>query len=275
MEINKFKENLKLSRKDREFNYWSEIYNQAYKNLDFFPAISKEVIVQNKSETDRLIEKYPFYRSFMDLIKDEADELKLKSKIVNLIISYLEIINEDGNILVEKGNLKSISKKVYGNEKNKILKDINLMLYEGFFFKKIYYQSHSSTENSLSTVRLINDTQESIYENVIIDISKWKVIINALSEDGIIKNECEWVGLGANLSKPATQLAVFVYLLEDNGIFKIMNQNKQIPEIGELFNVNLSSSRYSQVKKGFKDSEGVSKHMMHFSIYEKLTKYFH
>lgn len=128
MEINKFKENLTLSRKERELNYWSKNYDQALQSLDFPSLIDDQIILNNELRIKEFRRKYPFYNDLLLFVSKNTEQAVLKTKIVQLIISYLEIINEDGNILVEKGSLKSISKKVYSQEKTKILKDLESIL---------------------------------------------------------------------------------------------------------------------------------------------------
>lgn len=137
MELSELIKNAKLPRKEREINFWSEKYNQALKSLGIIPIMGEEGKIQNnKIHIKRFNEKYPFYPTMLELIERESDEEILKSKVVQEIISYLEITHKDGNILVQKGNLQSISKKKYGKEKNKILKDLKLMLYQAFLRTK-------------------------------------------------------------------------------------------------------------------------------------------
>ena len=248
------------------------VYDHAFRNLDISTLINEQVISNNKRSTNKFKEKYPFYNDLLLLVITESDMAIRKTKIVQFIISYLDIINENGNIQVKKGSLTSISKRSYSVEKNKILKDLNFILKEVFLFQEINVSTKPLESCNISPK--IKEIKIKFDSSKIIDSKRWELIIKDLSSDNIINDENIWVGLGANLSKPATQLAVFVYLLEDSGIFKMLNQNKQIPEISEFFKVKLSSARYSQVKKGFSDGEGISKHMMHFHIYEKLLKYF-
>ena len=151
---------------------------------------------------------------------------------------------------------------------------MNFILKEAFFLESIKTSSKQQEVIIIPTKKTDIETTNNFNKSIILNNDKWEFIVNSLIKDNVINNKNEWIGLGANLSKPLTQLAVFVYLLEDNGIFKLQNQNKQIPEISEFFNLKLSSARYSQVKKGFNDSAGISKYMMHFPIYEKLVIYF-
>lgn len=271
MEINKFKENLNLSRKERELNYWIEIITQVLECLKKAPSIndkSKFELYKNYKN------EHPIHPAIIEIVRTEFNEETLKLKIAIEIISYLNLIHENGNVIVDYNGIQSISKKSYSKEKKKILNDLKMMFFNSFLLKRIN-EFETIEENYKIPLTLIQESITKDFSSIyVIDSERWEMILTNLFQDGILSEKYSWISLGANLSKPATQLAVFVYLLEDNGIFKIMNQNKQIPEISKLFNVNLSSSRYSQVKKGFNDSEGVSKHMMHFSIYDKLIKYF-
>jgi len=273
MEVNKILKNIMLPRKDREVIYWSKQYDSAIKNLKISSQLSDELIANNKTQVNQLKTRYPFYQNLIDLTIIERDKKILKTNIIHLIISYLEVVYENGNILVEKGSLRSISKKTYNVEKKKILKDLNFILKEAFFLESIKASSKQQEDINISTKKADTETINTFDKSIILDNDKWELIVSSLIKDNVINNKNEWIGLGANLSKPPTQLAVFVYLLEDRGVFKLWNQNKQIPEISEFFNVKLSSARYSQVKNGFKDSSGISKHMMHFPIYEKLDIY--
>lgn len=274
MEVNKILKNIMLPRKDREVIYWSKQYDSVIKNLKISLELSDELIAENKTQVNQLKTKYPFYQNLIDLIITERDKKILKTNIIHLIISYLEVVYENGNILVEKGSFRSISKKTYDVEKKKILKDLSFILKEAFFLESIKTSSKQQGDINISTKKEDTETINTFDKSIILDNDKWELIVNSLIKDNVINNKNEWITLGANLSKPPTQLAVFVYLLEDNGILKLQNQNKQIPEISKFFNVKLSSARYSQVKKGFNDLSGISKHMQHFPIYEKLDIYF-
>lgn len=143
MEINKFKENLKLSRNERELNYWSKNYDQAVQNLDVPSIIDDQIILNNELRIKEFRRKYPFYNDLLLLVSRNKELSILKIKIVRHIISYLEIINEDGNILVEKGSLKSISKKIYSQEKTKILKDFESILNVAFLSNEIDHKKVS------------------------------------------------------------------------------------------------------------------------------------
>lgn len=118
--------------------------------------------------------------------------------------------------------------------------------------------------------------KNTIYTDYLHEIDKWENICKRLHVDNVINNEGDWTSLGSNLSKPATQLAVFVFLLDRYKILNInkRNQNRSVEVLGKYFNVKLSPSRYSQVIKGFDDVEGISKNMMHYPIYAKLKSYF-
>lgn len=137
MEINKFKENLTLSRKERELNYWSKNYDQAFQKLDVPSIIDDQIILKNELRIKAFRRKYPFYDGLLLLVSRNKELSILKDKIVQHIISYLEIIYEDGNILVEKGSLQSISKKIYSREKSKILKDFESILNVAFLSNEI------------------------------------------------------------------------------------------------------------------------------------------
>ncbi len=118
--------------------------------------------------------------------------------------------------------------------------------------------------------------KNTIYNNYLNEIEKWEEVYKKLNEDSVINNEGEWISLGPNLSKPATQLAVFIFLMDSHKIVDInkRNQNRSVEILAKYFKVNLSPSRYSNVKKGFDDTNGISKSMMHYPIYEKLKSYF-
>ena len=102
MEVGKFLENTKLTRKERELNYWSSNYDHAFQNLDISTLINEQVISNNKRSTNKFKEKYPFYNDLLLLVITESDMAIRKTKIVQFIISYLDIINENGNIQVKK-----------------------------------------------------------------------------------------------------------------------------------------------------------------------------
>lgn len=154
MEINKFKENLKLSRKERELNYWSGNYDQAFQNLDLPSIIDDQIILNNELRIKEFRRKYPFYNDLLLLVSRNKELSILKAKIVQLIISYLEIINEDGNILVEKGSLKSISKKIYSQEKTKILKDLESILNVALISNEIDQKKGSIAEDITKQIGL-------------------------------------------------------------------------------------------------------------------------
>ena len=126
------------------------------------------------------------------------------------------------------------------------------------------------SKNDKSTLK------NTIYTNYLNEIDTWEQIYKKLNENNVINNEGDWIGLGPNLSKPATQLAVFIFLMDAHKIVDInnRNQNRSVKLLGKYFNVNLSPSRYSQVIKGFDDTKGISKNMMHYPIYKKLKSYF-
>lgn len=155
MEVNKILKNIKLSRKEREINYWTEQYDLAVINLNISLQINDELIAENKTHINQLKAKYSFYKDLIDLIKAQRDINTLKSNIVSLIISYLEVVYENGNILIEKGNLRSISKKTYNVEKKKILKDLSFILKEAFHFKAIKdLNEHQKDEEKHNSVNI-------------------------------------------------------------------------------------------------------------------------
>ncbi|MGO3691075.1 MAG: hypothetical protein ACTJF0_11510 [Psychroflexus halocasei] len=165
MELSELIKNAKLPRKEREIKFWSEKYNQALKSLGIIPIMGEEGKIQNnKIHIKRFNEKYPFYPTMLELIERESDEEILKSKVVQEIISYLEIAHKDGNILVQKGNLQSVSKKVYSKEKSKILKDLKMMIYEGVLNKNI--------NNSSKPLLNIESVTPTGYDNIISEKSK-------------------------------------------------------------------------------------------------------
>ncbi|TQI71420.1 hypothetical protein JM79_2353 [Gramella sp. Hel_I_59] len=137
MELNKLKENLRISREQREINYWSENYDRAHFRIQDSPIITKKIIAENKLHIKQLTEQYPFYQDFLDLIRKHHNESILKLNIVQLIISYLEFIYDNGNVRVKRGNLEGIAKKDYAIEKSKILKDMEMMLYQAILSNRI------------------------------------------------------------------------------------------------------------------------------------------
>jgi len=150
MEVNKFLKNLKLSRKEREINYWTEQYELAINSLNKSFNINDELINKNKTQIDKLKVKYSFYNDLIDLIIVARDLNTLKENIVSLIISYLEIVYENGNIILEKGNIKSISKKTYGVEKKKILKDLRIILKEAIYYRMIKILSEQKKDRIMN-----------------------------------------------------------------------------------------------------------------------------
>lgn len=137
MEVNKILKNIKLSRKEREINYWTEQYDLVIMNLNKSFKVDNELINQNKTQIDKLKVKYSFYEDLVNLTLVARDKNSLKRNTVQLIISYLEIVYENGNIILQKGNIKSISKKSYSTEKKKILKDLRLILKEAIYYRVI------------------------------------------------------------------------------------------------------------------------------------------
>lgn len=137
MELDKYLQNVKLSKNERETKYWKENYDKALENLMVIPVMDKQEIEDNQFQITRFKAKYPFYLNVIELIKTESDNDLLKSKIVNEILTYLDVVYRDGNIVIAKGNYNSISKKVYSKEKTSILTDLKMMLYEAILNDKI------------------------------------------------------------------------------------------------------------------------------------------
>ena len=275
MEINKFRENLKLSREQRELNHWSAIYDEAlFTTRIKLDNNESKSIRENKNLLENLKDKYQFYQGIIDLIDVEVDTFILKSKIINLIISYLQIINENGNIIVVRGYVSSKSKRNYRTEKSQILKDLNSMLYNALLNHKNKNLIGLKQESDIIEDNIKIEVKPQLHISIINNTEKWNFVMKNLFQDNVIDCNDEWIGLGPNLSKHPTQLAVLIYLLELFKVLDIKNKNKQIPEIGDFFKVKLSPSWYSQVKGTFKDSTEISKNMLHFPIYEKYANYF-
>lgn len=137
MELNKQLKNLNLSRKERQYNYWFHKYEEAFDKLKVIPIMEKDEIENNRFCVNQFKIKYPFYLTVISLFDSQIDNEILKSKIVSEIISYLDVLYKDGNILTQKGNYQSISKKVYSVEKDNILKDLRMMLYEAILYNKV------------------------------------------------------------------------------------------------------------------------------------------
>ncbi len=271
MEINKLKKKINQTRNEREIDYWVKEYDEAYPNIKVIPISDSFETKNNKKLVIHFKEKYPFYHLILKSTNGKYKKKDVRLKVIKEIIRYLEVIYENGNILIKKENYESISKKEYSTEKNNILKDLKILLYEALLYNKI--KENYIKENRPNKKISDSNLKTSFYNIFILDTERWESIIKSLSTDKVIDTKGNWIDLGSNFSKPPTQLSVFLFLMEDNSVINIANQNNGIPEISKYFGISLSSSRYSQVKKGFIDSEGISKHMMHYPIYKKLISY--
>lgn len=134
MELDNFKENLKLSRKQRELKHWTKRYDIALNNFETAPIIDDEHRIEEiRGHIEDYKEKYPFYAVLLNLIETESNKDSLRSKVVQEIISYLEIAHQKGGeFYIKKGNYLYKSKKIYSTEIKLIRKDLNSMLYYAF-----------------------------------------------------------------------------------------------------------------------------------------------
>ncbi|WP_318640074.1 hypothetical protein [Flavobacterium ardleyense] len=137
MEINKFRENLKLSREQREINHWSEIYDNSINRIE----TTDEIASEHQFEVTCYIiskfkKKYPFYNFILELISSESNQELLRLKIVEEIISYLETTSQNCQFTIDKSKYQSISKKKYSAEIKSIRKDIDSLLHSAFLKKK-------------------------------------------------------------------------------------------------------------------------------------------
>lgn len=137
MEINKFKENLKLSREQRELNHWFEIYDSSMNRITTLD--DKDVDHQHEvtyNTISKFKEKYPFYTVVLKLISSESNQEILRVKIVEEIVSYLEVVYQYGEFFIIKGNYQTKAKKKYSDEIKSIKKDIDSILQFAFLNKK-------------------------------------------------------------------------------------------------------------------------------------------
>jgi len=156
MEIDNFKENLKLSRKQRELKHWTKRYDIALKNFETAPIIDDEHRIEEiRSHRENFKEKYPFYAVLLNLIETESNKDSLRSRIVQEIISYLEIAHQKGGeFFIKKGNYLYKSKKIYSTEIKSIRKDLNAMLYYAFTIND-FQQKTTSKIDSITKKELI------------------------------------------------------------------------------------------------------------------------
>ena len=137
MEINKFKKNLKLSREQRELNHWFEIYDNSMNRITTLD--DKDVDHQHEvtcSIISKFKEKYPFYTVVLKLISSESNQEILRVKIVEEIVSYLEVVYQYGEFFIIKGNYQTKVKKKYSDEIKSIKNDIDSILQFAFLNKE-------------------------------------------------------------------------------------------------------------------------------------------
>jgi hypothetical protein len=152
MKFNEFIRKSKLTRRERQVEYWIEIYNEAYPKEKIIPTDDSLKINDNELNINKLKNKYPFYESIikLNLNKRKYNEEEIRIRVVEEIITYFEVVYNNKEIEVKTNNYTSISsKRTFSNEKKNILKDLNKMLFEAIFYCKIKERKTISKLNKI------------------------------------------------------------------------------------------------------------------------------
>lgn len=163
MAVNNIIEKLKVPRKQREIDHWTKKYDIALKNFEKASIGNRGRIEEIRANIQIFKEKYPFYTALVDLIETETNKDSLRSRIVEEIISYLEIAyQKGGEFYVKKGNYLYKSKKVYSTEIKLIRKDLNAMLYYAFIINDS--KQKAASENDFNAEKELIKTPKITYK---------------------------------------------------------------------------------------------------------------
>ncbi|MGJ8744418.1 hypothetical protein [Polaribacter sp.] len=165
MKFNEFIRKSKLTRRERQVEYWIEIYNEAYPKEKIIPTNDSLKINDNELKINKFKNKYPFYESIikLNLNKGKYNEEEIRIRVVEEIITYFEVVYNNKEIEVKTNNYTSISsKRTFSNEKKNILKDLNKMLFEAILYCKIKEQK---TKSKLKKIKKDVETPINIVTN--------------------------------------------------------------------------------------------------------------
>jgi hypothetical protein len=258
MKFNEFIRKSKLTKKEKQIEHWIENYDKAYPKIKIIPVADALEIEHNNFHIKKFKEKYPFYDRVIELNNGSFEEEEIRLGIVEEIIKYLEIVYQNGNILIQNGSYQSISKKDYSTEKKSILQDFNMIIFEAVLFnkikelKRIYKQNkiekesvigssiHNNTKPISANVSGIEiDSNNLLKTNTILKIDENK-FFEKLKLNGLINERFEWVGLGDAYGSIKTQLNFLILLLE--------NERKLISNLGDQAYLDFFGNKLTDFK---------------------------
>ena len=174
MRFNEFIRKSKLTRRERQVEYWIEVYNEAYPKGEVIPSDDSLELNNNDLKIKKFENKYPFYKSIVKLYlnKRKYNEEEIRIRVVEEIITYFEVVYNNKEIEVKTNNYTSISSnRTFSNEKKNILKDLDKMLFEAILYSKIKEQK---TKSKLKKIKKEVETPISIEINEVYVIQSEK-----------------------------------------------------------------------------------------------------
>ena len=249
MKFNEFIRKSKLTKKEKQIEHWIENYNNAYPKIKIIPIADAHEIKCNNEQIRRFKIKYPFYNKVIELNSRSLEEAEIRLGVVEEIINYLDIVYQNGNIIIQDGNIQSSSKRTYSIEKKRILGDLNMIIFEAVLFnqiaelKRVYYEGKKNKEvlgnrfnkdnNELSRPEIIDAKSNLTSEKEVGNVLEVKTILRIdeseffekLKLNRLINERFEWVGLGKGYRSRRTQLNILILLLE--------NERKLISNLGD------------------------------------------
>ncbi|PQJ82623.1 hypothetical protein [Polaribacter glomeratus] len=138
--IREFIRKIKLTRRERQVEYWIAIYDEAYPKSEVTPTADSLEVNNNDLKIKKFKNEYPFYKSIIKLYlnKRKYNEEEIRIRVVEEIITYFEVVYNNKEIEIKTNNYTSISsKRTFSNEKKNILLDLNRMLFEAILYSKI------------------------------------------------------------------------------------------------------------------------------------------